>query len=77
MHEAGKSEPLNVAEVDGQRQYTFSGAGEVFSVAWPEMGKGMERRVRNTKVTKAHEIHERKSCWQADFRAFRGLSQLS
>ena len=52
-------------------------AGEVFSVVRPEMSKEMERRVRNTKVTKAHEIHERKSCRQADFRAFRGLSQLS
>ena len=82
MHEGGnprfgKFELLSVAEVDGRWHYTFSGAGEVFSVVRPEMSKEMERRVRNTKVTKAHEIHERKSCRQADFRAFRGLSQLS
>ena len=37
MHEGGnprfgKSELLNVAEVDGQWHYTFSGVGEVFSV---------------------------------------------
>ena len=32
MHEAGKFELLNVAEVDGRWHYTFSGAGEVFSV---------------------------------------------
>ena len=33
MHEAGKFELLNVTEVDGRWHYTFSGAGEVFSVA--------------------------------------------
>ena len=32
MHEAGKFELLNIAEVDGRWHYTFSGAGEVFSV---------------------------------------------
>ena len=46
MHEAGKFELLNVAEVDGQWHYTFSGTGEVFSVVRPEMDKGMERKVR-------------------------------
>jgi len=30
MHEAGKFELVNVAEVDGQCRYTFSGAGDVF-----------------------------------------------
>ena len=35
MQEAGKFELLNVAEVDGQWHYTFSGAGEVFSVVRP------------------------------------------
>jgi len=39
MHEAGKFELLNVAEVDGRWHYTFSGAGEVFSVVRPEMSK--------------------------------------
>lgn len=34
-------------------------------------------RLWNTKVTKAHETHENKPCRRADFRAFRGLSQLS
>jgi cold shock CspA family protein len=34
-------------------------------------------RCWNTKVTKAHEIREKKPCQKADFRAFRGLSQLS
>ena len=82
MHEGGnprfgKFELLNVAEVDGRWHYTFSGAGQVFSAARPEMGKEMERGIRNTKVTKAHEIRERKSCRQADFRAFHGRSQLS
>ena len=46
MHEAGKFELLNVAEVDGCWHYTFSGAGEVFSVVRPEMSKEMERKVR-------------------------------
>lgn len=46
MHEAGKFELLNVAEVDGRWHYTFRGAGEVFSVVRPEMSKEMERRVR-------------------------------
>ena len=46
MHEAGKFELLNVAEVDGRWHYTFSGAGEVFSVVRPEMSKEMERSVR-------------------------------
>ncbi len=32
MHEAGKFELLNIAEVDGRWHYTFSGAGEVLSV---------------------------------------------
>ena len=35
MHEAGKFELLNVPEVDGRWHYTFSGAGEVFSVVRP------------------------------------------
>jgi len=82
MHEGGnprfgKFERLNVVEVDGKWHYTLGGASEMFSTARPEMSKEMERRVRNTKVTKAHEIHERKSCRQADFRAFRGFSQVS
>jgi RimJ/RimL family protein N-acetyltransferase len=34
-------------------------------------------RVWNTKLAKAHEMHEKASCQQADFRVFRGLSQLS
>ena len=46
MHKAGKFELLNVAEVDGRWHYTFSGAGEVFSVVRPEMGKEMERKVQ-------------------------------
>ena len=46
MHEAGKFELLSAAEVDGRWQYTFKGAGEVFSVIRPEMDKEMERRVR-------------------------------
>ncbi len=33
MHEADKVELLNVAEVDGQWHYTFSGVGEAFSKA--------------------------------------------
>ena len=44
MHEAGKFELLNVAEVDGRWHYTFSGAGEVFSVVRPEMDKDTERK---------------------------------
>ncbi len=46
MHEAGKFELLNVVEVDGRWHYTFSGAGQVFSVMQPEMGKEMESLVR-------------------------------
>jgi len=46
MHEAGKFELLNVAEIDGRRHYTFSGAGEVFSVVRPEMDKETERKVQ-------------------------------
>jgi len=46
MHEAGKFELLNVAEVDGRWHYTFSSAGEVFSVVRPEMDKEMERKVQ-------------------------------
>jgi len=46
MHEAGKFELLNVAEVDGRWHCTFSGAGEVFSVVRAEMSKEMERKVR-------------------------------
>ena len=47
MHEGGnprfgKFELLNVAEVDGRWHYTFSGAGEVFSVVRPEMSKEKE-----------------------------------
>jgi hypothetical protein len=45
MYEAGKFELLNVAEVDGRWHYTFSGAGEVFSVVRPEMSKETERQV--------------------------------
>jgi len=37
MREAGKFELLNVAEVDGQWHYTFSAAGEVFSVVRPRV----------------------------------------
>ena len=39
MHEAGKFELLNVAEVDGRWHYTYKGAGEVFSVVRPDMSK--------------------------------------
>jgi len=46
MHEAGKFELLNVGEVDGRWHYTFSGAGEVFSVVRPEMTKEMDKKVR-------------------------------
>jgi len=47
MHEAGKFELLNLAEVDGRWHYTFkSSAGEVFSVVRPEMDKQTERQVR-------------------------------
>jgi len=46
MHEAGKFELLNVAEVDGRWHYTFSGAGKVFSVVRPAMDKETEKRVR-------------------------------
>ena len=46
MHEAGKFELLSVAEVDGRWHYTFSGAGEVFSVVWSEMSTDMERMGR-------------------------------
>jgi len=46
MHEAGKCELLNIAEVDGRWHYTFTGAGEVFSVVRPEMNKETERKVR-------------------------------
>jgi len=46
MHEAGKFELLNVAAVDGRWHYTFSGAGEMFSVVRPEMDKQTERWVR-------------------------------
>jgi hypothetical protein len=45
MHEAGKFELLNVADVDGRWHYTFSGAGEVFSVVRPEMDKEIKRMV--------------------------------
>ena len=45
MHEAGKSELLSVAEVEGRWHYTFRGAGDVFSVVRPEMSKEMERWV--------------------------------
>jgi len=44
MYEAGKFELLNVVEADGRWHYTFSGAGEVFSVVRAEMSKEMERR---------------------------------
>ena len=46
MHEAGKFELVSAAEVDGRWHYTFSRAGEVFSVVRPEMSKETERRVR-------------------------------
>ena len=46
MHEPGKFELLNVAAVDGRWHYTFSGAGEVFSVVRPGMDKQTERKVR-------------------------------
>ncbi len=35
VHEAGKFDLPSVAQVDGRRHYTFSGAGEVFSVVRP------------------------------------------
>ena len=44
MHEVGKFEFLNVAEVDGRWHYTFSGAGKVFSVVRPEMSKEIDSR---------------------------------
>ncbi len=44
-HEAGKLEPVSVTEVDGRWHYTFSGAGEVFSVVGPEMSKEMLREI--------------------------------
>jgi len=46
MHQAGKFELLSVAELDNRWHYTFSGAGEVFSVVRPEMDKQTERQVR-------------------------------
>jgi len=46
MHEAGKFELLNVAEVADRWHYTLSGAGEVFSAVRPEMSKEMERQIR-------------------------------
>ena len=46
MYEAGEFELVSVAEVEGRWHYTFSGAGEVFSVVWPEMSKEVERKVR-------------------------------
>ena len=46
MHEAGRFELLNVAEIDGRWHYTFTGAGTVFSVVRPGMTKEMERKVR-------------------------------
>ena len=52
MHEAGKFEFLNVAEVGGRWHYTFSSAGEVFSVVRPEMSKDLERRVLAWRVKK-------------------------
>ncbi len=46
MHEAGRFELLNVAEVDGSWHYTFRDAGEVFSVVRLEMDREMGRQVR-------------------------------
>jgi len=46
VQEAGKFEPLNVAEVDGPWYYTFRSAGEVFCVVRPEMSREMERTMR-------------------------------
>ena len=46
VQEADKFELLSVTEVDGRWHYTFSGAGEVFNMVWPEMSKEMERQVR-------------------------------
>ena len=46
MHEAGKFELLSVSEVDGRWHYTFSCAGDVFSVVRPEVGREMERRIK-------------------------------
>ncbi len=46
VHQGGKFELLNVAEVDGRWHCTFSGAGKVFSVVRPEMTNEMERKVR-------------------------------
>ena len=54
MHKAGKFELVNAAEIDGGRHYTFSSAGEVFSVVQLEMSKEMERRMRE-KVREALE----------------------
>ena len=56
MHEAGKFELLNVAEIDGRWHYTFSGTGEVFSVVRPEMDKEIERRVRGTRSSWSREL---------------------
>ena len=46
MHEAGKFELLNVAEVDGWQHYTFSGAGRVFSVVRLEMDKEAQKSAK-------------------------------
>ena len=46
MHEAGRFELLNVAEVDGRWHYTFSGAGEVFSLVRPEMDKEAQKTAK-------------------------------
>jgi hypothetical protein len=66
------SEPRGIPVPASHRHARGGQAGEMFSVVRAEMSRDW-----NTKVTKAHEIHERKPCRQADFRAFRGLSQLS
>ena len=39
-------ELVSVTELDGRWRYTFSGAGEVFSVVRPEMSREMERELR-------------------------------
>jgi len=54
MHEAGKFELLNVAEVDDRWDYTFkSSAGDVFSVVRPEMSNVITWIVANALHTTA------------------------
>ena len=49
MQEAGKSELLNAADVEGWWHYTFkSSAGDVFSMMRPQISKKVGRRIRNS-----------------------------